>query len=92
MKFSIFILSLMLAFSAFAGNMTITTTDAQDARLVVAFGTYLELTDGGGAPRDATGAEIKQAVIDFIKKTVKDEEITAAEGVAASAVTEIEPT
>ena len=91
MKFLTIILSLLLSFSAFAGSMTITTTSAQDARLVAAFGTHLELTDGNGDPRNATGAEVKQAVIQFIKKTVKDEEITAAEGVAAAAVTEIDP-
>lgn len=51
--------------------VTITTTAAQDARLAPAFGRYLGLTNGAGAPRNATTAEVKGALIQFLRDTVQ---------------------
>ena len=48
-------------------TMTITTTGAQDTRIVVAFGHYL------GLPRDATAAEVKANVIDYIRNVVRND-------------------
>jgi hypothetical protein len=56
------------------GSFTITTTAAQDARLVVAYGTYLGTVDGNGDPRNATGAEIKANIIASIKGIVLSQE------------------
>jgi hypothetical protein len=47
------------------GTLTITTTAAQDARLVVAYGAKLNLG------RSATGAEIKADIIDSIVSVVR---------------------
>jgi len=74
MKFLIFILSLALSFSVFAGSMTITTTTAQDQRLVVAMGAYLKLKDAQGDPRNATGAEVRIGILRIIEKAVFEEE------------------
>lgn len=53
-------------------NTTITTTAQQDARIAPAFGDFLHLTVPGTAtPRNATGAEVKQALVDFIINVVK---------------------
>lgn len=49
-------------------QMTINTTSEQDARLVVAFGKFLNLG------RNATGPEIKAAIISWVRKTVLREE------------------
>jgi hypothetical protein len=52
------------------GQLTITTTAAQDARLVAAYGRRLGLTDAAGAPRAATAAEVKKAIVDGIRDVV----------------------
>jgi hypothetical protein len=52
-------------------TLTITTTAAQDARLVVAFGTRLRLG------RDATGPEIKAHLLAYVRSVVIDEEAKA---------------
>ena len=49
-------------------TLTITTTAAQDARLVVAFGARL------GLGRNATAAEIKADIINFVRAVVNDQE------------------
>lgn len=64
---------------------TITTTAAEDARLVVAFGTYLRLG------RNATAAEIKQAIASWITGIVVDQEQQASIK-ALAAPTLISPT
>lgn len=72
--------------------MTITTTSAQDAKIVVAFGKALGLRDVNGVPRNATGAEVKAATVDFIRQTVfADERKTAADAAIAPVVV-IDPT
>jgi hypothetical protein len=57
---------------------TITTTPQQDARIAAAYGRQLNLTDEQGAPHNATGPEVKAAVIDFIRQTVIRQERRAA--------------
>lgn len=57
-------------------TMTITTTGAQDARIVKAFGSYL------GLGRNATAAEVKAEVINFIRLTVRAQEEAAATAAA----------
>ncbi len=66
-------------------TLTITTTGAQDTRIVKAFGTYLGLKDGNGAPRNATAAEMKTEVINFIRLTVEAEERKEAQAAAIAA-------
>ena len=68
------------------GTLTINTTSEQDARIRAAFGSQLNLQ------RDATGAEIKAYVIEFVKSTVLGHERRAAAQIAADAVSEITPT
>jgi hypothetical protein len=61
--------------------MTITTTAAQDARLVVAFGRRLAFTP----PRNATAAEVKAEIISMIAGVVREQELatTLADTIAA---------
>ena len=75
-------------------TLTINTTSAQDTRIVAAFGKQLNLetTDDPPVPRDATGAEVKAEVINFIKTTVLRQEQRAAAQTASDAVSEISPT
>ena len=65
-------------------TMTITTTGAQDARLVVAFGKQL------GLGRDATAAEIKAEIIRFTRTVVQDQERLAV--VQANPPVDFDPT
>ena len=53
-------------------TMTITTTPADDARLVVAFGAKL------GLPGNATAAQIKADIAGYIRGVVADQERIAA--------------
>ena len=71
---------------------TITTTAAQDSRLVVAFGSRLQTRDANNVRRNATAAEIKAALIRYMTRVVLEEERAAAAKAAADAVTEITPT
>lgn len=52
------------------GQMTITTTAQQDQRIIAAFGRLLGTVDAQGNPRNATAAEIKATIIDYIRSTV----------------------
>ncbi len=71
---------------------TITTTAAQDSRLVVAFGSRLQTRDANNVRRNATAAEIKADLIRYMTRVVLEEERAAAAKAAADAVTEITPT
>ena len=71
---------------------TITTTAAQDSRLVVAFGSRLQTRDANNVRRNATAAEIKADLISYMTRVVLEEERAAAAKAAANAVTEITPT
>ena len=74
------------------GTLTINTTAPQDARIVDAFGKVLGTVDGNGDPRDATGAEVKAHVIQYIKNIVLTQERKAAAQAASDAVPDITPT
>ncbi len=69
-------------------TLTITTTNPQDARIVIAFGRYLGFPPGV----DATGPQVKQAVIDFIVNVVREYERKVAADAASAAVAPIAPT
>jgi hypothetical protein len=64
-------------------TLTITTTAQQDQRIIAAFGRYLGLTDAQGAPRNATAAEVKAAMIAHIRTTVHTYETQRAIELAA---------
>ncbi len=65
-------------------TLTITTTASQDARIVVAFGAYL------GLGRNATAAEIKADVIDYVRRTVQSQERQAV--ISANPPIALDPT
>jgi hypothetical protein len=67
-------------------TLTITTTGAQDARIVAAFGARLRL---GG---NANAAQVKQEVIRFIANVVQQYEQEEAAKAAVAGVTPIDPT
>lgn len=69
-----------------AAVTTINTTAPEDARIVVAFGDYLHLG------RNATQAEIKGAVADFVKGVVYNYETVQASKTAIQGTTQINPT
>ena len=77
-------------------KMTITTTTQQAQRIASAFGKRLEVFDEtdpkNTVPRDATAAEVKGAIINFIKETVGSIEREAAAKIAEEAVSDIDPT
>lgn len=52
------------------GTLTITTTAAQDARMVAAYGRLLGTADANGVVRNATAAEVKAAIIQNTKNVV----------------------
>ena len=62
-------------------TLTINTTGAQDARLVVAFGAKL------GLPGNASGAEVKADIVAYIKGVVHSYETQQAAIAAADGVT-----
>lgn len=53
-------------------TLSITTTGPEDARIFAAFGKQL------GLGRDATGPEVKAAIIRYVKDTVRNTETQAA--------------
>jgi hypothetical protein len=63
------------------GTLAITTTGAQDTRIVAAFGSKL------GLPGNATGAQVKADVVNYIKSVVHGYETQQAAIAAADAVT-----
>jgi DNA-binding transcriptional regulator LsrR (DeoR family) len=65
---------------------TFITTGAEDARIVVAFGKYLNL------PGNATQAQVKAAIREFIVNVVKTYEQQAAVDAAVAGVGTINPT
>jgi len=71
------------------GTLTINTTAPQDARIQAAFGKRLGTVDGNGDPRDATGSEIKDEVINLLRKIVRQQEQAEARVTAEAAVTDI---
>ena len=73
-------------------TFSITTPPAQDSRILAAFGRALNTKDANGAARNATGPEVKQAIIDWLKLTVLETEQAVQREAAQAAVTEITPT
>ena len=67
-------------------TLTITTTAAQDARIVKAFGARL------GLGRNATGLEVKANVVQFLRDVVHQMEQQAAVQAAAGGVTPMDIT
>ena len=67
-------------------TFTLTTPGAQDARIVAAFGKRL------GLGRDATGAEVKQQIIQFLINAVQEQEAAAAAQSAVAGVSPVTPT
>ena len=69
------------------GTLTLTTTAQQDNRIQAAFGKLL------GLPGDATGAQVKNEVYNFIRLTVKEQErqaaVNAAIAAAEAAITDL---
>lgn len=66
-------------------TLTINTSAAEDARLAVAFGKYLSLG------RNATGPEVKAAIIAWVKGVVNDQEYQVAKA-AITQQADISPT
>ncbi|MEN9864393.1 MAG: hypothetical protein RLZZ601_2157 [Pseudomonadota bacterium] len=73
------------------GTLTITTTAAQDARLVAAYGRKLRLgyNETPPAPRNATAAEVKAEIIRMIKQDVAENEMAAARIAAEAGVPDL---
>lgn len=67
-------------------TVTITTTSAEDARIVKAFGRYL------GLGRNATAAEVKTALATFLKSVVRDGERQDAIETEQAGFTDVAPT
>ena len=71
------------------GTLTINTTAQQDQRIVAAFGKYL------GLPGNATGAQVRQEVYNFIRLTVQEQErkvaIQAATDAAVAGLSDLGP-
>lgn len=74
-----------LALAAGAAVTTITTTAGEDARIIVAFGSYL------GLGRNATQPEVKGAIATFVKGVVFNYEAEQAKATATQGVTQINP-
>jgi hypothetical protein len=72
-------------------TLTIDTTGF-DQRIAAAFGRVLNLKDANGNARNATGPEVKQAVIGWLKMTVRETEQAVAREQAQATVTDISPT
>lgn len=67
-------------------TLTINTTAAQDARIVAAFGAYL------GLGRNATGPEVKQALIGWLTDVVHSQETAERAKAAIVGTDRITPT
>lgn len=70
------------------GNLTINTTAPEDVRLAAAFGAYLGL----GTGVNATGPQVKAAVVNFVKQTVLSYEQQQAVNAAIASTVPIAPT
>ena len=68
------------------GTLTITTTGAQDTRIIAALGKRL------GLAGNANAAQVKAWTIEQIKQMVYEEERAAARIAAEAGITEITPT
>ena len=75
-------------------TLTITTTSNQAQRIATAFGRLKnrKTPRPERLPRDATAAEVKADVIDFVKQVVINHEQDVAMEAARSTVPDIDPT
>lgn len=73
-------------------TITITTPANQDTRIAAAIGQRLNLRDASNAPRSATGAEVKQWLVDQMKLCVREVEAYNARVAADASVTDVTPT
>lgn len=74
-------------------SFTISTPAAQDARILAAFGKILNLKAADGTtPRSATGAEVKAAMLDWLRLSVMEREQADARETANASVAAITPT
>ena len=80
--------ALLFVFSTFASAADITfTISAQHLnRMQVAVGEIQQLKDGNGAPRDATGAEVKAWIINAVRDAIRNQEKAKADTAALSGV------
>jgi len=72
-------------------SFTINTPPGQDARILAAFGKRLNTRDAQDNPRPATGAEVKQQIIQFPINAVQEQEHNTAVQAAAATVTPVTP-
>lgn len=72
-------------------QLTINTTNAQAKRISVAVGRELSLqtNDEPHLERDATAAEVKQYLIQFLRETVLNVEANKAEAIARAAIPDL---
>jgi hypothetical protein len=73
-------------------TLTITTNATQAQRIATAFGRLKNRKEPDRTKRDATAAEVKADVIDFIRQVVINFEQGEAMEAAASGVPDIDPT
>lgn len=59
-------------------SITLTVTAAQAQRIATAFGRAYNLRDASNAPRDATGPEIHDYIVGYVRNIVADTESAAA--------------
>jgi hypothetical protein len=70
-------------------SITLTIDAAAAQRVAAAFGRYWHLADAGGAPRDATLAEVKTYLVRQMAGVVRNAERAQAEAAAAAGVTDV---
>lgn len=90
------LITMLFAMSVQAGSLTINTNSAQDQRIIKAFGKVLNTQTCTGdpevcTPRNATGKEVKAAVIQYLKQTVYSVERNEARQNADKSVSELNP-
>ena len=73
-------------------TLTIDTTPEQAQRIATAFGRLKNLREADKTPRDATAAEIKADVIEYIRQVVINYEQDVAMQAASKAVPALTPT
>ena len=89
------LIAMLFAVTVQAGTLTINTNSAQDQRIIKAFGKQLNTQTCTGepevcVPRNATGPEVKAAVINYIRQTVYAQERNAARQAADESVPDFE--
>lgn len=73
-------------------TITITIPPAQTARVAAAFGRVLNTRAAGEKARNATNAEVKEAIIEWLKAMVRTSEQAVQREAAIATVDDIDPT